>query len=149
MNRSKLLILFFILTISQNCFCQLGPTLNLSSGQGDNYKGSLLLFSALNVTITTLNIVNINNSGKLKSSAGFGIVTGLSQITYGLIYKPKTNNKEFVILNIGLGTATIVTSCLRLFKNKSNKSNATSWNLFYVPIETNKFGVGISLTRKI
>ena len=149
MTKQKIFILLFILAVSQKCFCQIGPSLNTSSsgGQG-NSDGMTLLFSAINATMTTMNLVNISTHGKLKSSAGFGIITGFSQVAYGLIYAPKVGRDEFVALNVGVGTVTIVTSCLRLIK-KEKKNSSTSWNFICVPINNNKFGAGISLTRKI
>jgi hypothetical protein len=149
MKNIKLLILFCILIISKNCACQSGTSQNLSSAKNDNYTSASLLFSAVNVTISTMNILNIKKEGMVRSSAGYGVLTGISQIIYGLIYKPKLNSNEYVKLNIVLGCVTLSTSCFRLYKNASKKNKATSWNLYYVPFQTNKFGVGISLTRKI
>ena len=137
------------MTISQNCLCQI-PNLSLSGGNKNNSNGGSLVFAAINITMTSMNIMDISSHGKLRSTAGFGIVTGVSQITYGLIYQPETNRNEFMAINVGIGTATLLVSSWRLFKNKeSKKNNATSWNLFFVPVKTDKFGVGISLTRKI
>lgn len=155
MPKQKLLLLFFILTLSGKCICQIGPTMSggfgfgSGSSHGNGYNEISLLFTALNGTMSTMNIVNAEKAGKIKSSAGFGIVTGASQIAYGLIYKPETGRSEFIALNVGIGTVTILTSCYRLYKNSSKKNNATSLNLFCVPVKNNKMGVGVSLTRKI
>ena len=96
--------------------------------------------------------MNYNKPGQSKSNAGFGIVTGLCQVTYGLIYKddcPKTDRNTFLTLNVGLGTLAILTSTLRLLKKEHKNTNLTSWNLFYKPIKTNNFEIGIMMTRKI
>jgi hypothetical protein len=148
----KFFLLYFILIISMNSFCQLGPTIGGDLSSGNNYKGTSLFFSAINATMTTLNIVNFNKEGKSKENAGFGILTGICQISYGLIYKndcPASDRNVYLPLNVGLGLITVLTSVGRLFTKEAKKDKLTSLNLLYIPNNNKSIGIGFSLTRKL
>ena len=147
MKNIKILILFYVLAISQRAMSQMGPSFSFSSGSSSGYTGISIFFSAVNVPITTMNIIQFNK--KDKSNAGFGIVTGLAQIAAGLIYKPDSGNNVFFPINLGLGSAALITSSLRLFQKNPKKNTMTTWNLYYVPMTTDKYGIGISLIRRI
>jgi len=145
-------LLFIYLTIITNIsYCQLSPI--ISGGSIDNYKTSTFFFSGINTTLSTINIINYNQEGKSKYDAGFSIITGFAQISYGLIFynnkNSSINNNTLLLINIGIGTTTIFISCLRFFHKNYKNEKVTSLNLYCVPIGKRNLGIGIHFSKNI
>jgi len=86
----------------------------------DDYKVTTVLFSAVNASCVAFNVIGFNQSGRSKSNAGFGLVLGFLQLSYGLLHThkddPFRNAHVLTPVNISLGLVTIGTSAVRLFK---------------------------------
>ncbi len=58
------------------------------------------------------------------------------------------SQKNLSMINIGVGTTTIILSAWNLITNTKPKEKRTSWNLYSFPTENNRTGLAFSLTRK-
>ncbi|MEO6301668.1 MAG: hypothetical protein ABIP51_00720 [Bacteroidia bacterium] len=107
--------------------------------------GGTLFLSSLNLTVNTFNTVNFNNKKK-KSNAGFGIITGLVQFSYGVMNS--NTEPDLSAVDISLGAATIVYSSIRLFKkerkNHEEKLSLTPY-FFKSPLIGKLNGISLKL----
>lgn len=101
-------------------------------GGGDNYKVSSIVFTSVNATLTTLNVINYNHEKRSQENGGFAMVTGLAQIIYCGIYSKNISDAGYTILNYSVGTITSVIGGLRLFKKKKQQS-AVAYYLYSYP----------------
>jgi hypothetical protein len=101
-----------------------GQSIDLFQG-GGNYGGnglywlSTILFSAINTSNNTFNIIKLRNPDrpdKYKSNAIFSIISGSLQTALGVANVTSKEKNAFIptSINIGLGVTTIVTSAMRL-----------------------------------
>ena len=129
----------------------LGPGAgNITDANGDLYWVGTIVFSAINATNTTFNILKLNKPDKYKSNAIFSILSGALQTTVGLV---GTTDKKLYIpaaVNISVGLTTIVTSIIRLAKKSPPKENKVTFNLFYLPsVDHCTATVGFSVIGRI
>ena len=102
---------------------------------GNAYAEGTIVFSAIDATFTTFNIIRLVNTDHRKSNAAFGLLFGSAQTAYGLINinAVENNSGTLTALNIGLGLTTVVTSGLRLLKKEPLKENSVTFNFLYLP----------------
>lgn len=124
------------------------------------YGVSSALIGGLNISLTTMNGIQIRSGYTDKFVGKFGMVSGGVQVAMGLISIPKQDNNGFTrieaneskkvlsLINIGIGTSTFVLSYLNLRANDKRNKKLNSWNIYSVPIDNNKNGVALSFTRK-
>jgi len=58
------------------------------------------------------------------------------------------SEKTLSMVNIGLGTTTIILSAWNLITNRKPKDKLTTWNIYSFPTQNNNTGLAFSLTRK-
>ena len=121
------------------------------------------ILSGMNVSMSTINTLQIINGRENNTAPIIGMVSGAGQIVLGAInypYQNETyvNNPNFTenptlrnlsMINIGLGASTLVLSTWNLFSNKNPKDKSTSWNLYSFPTHTNNMGLGFSFTKQL
>ena len=118
------------------------------------------VLSGVNLSLTTLNAVQIGKEGNSKTLPILGLISGTGQLAFGIIKHPKevrtvngaTSNegqKVVSLINIGLGSSTVILSSYNLLSNReSSKKKATSWNVFSYPMTDKKIGFGFALTKR-
>ena len=153
MKTKQLYILIFLI-VTLNCSGQQGNSLTYELGlsNSDGYNSSTIVFSAINVTFTTFNVIRIVKPDKHKSNAVFGILFGSVQTMYGVFNSNSTdkNANIFTSVNIGLGLTTIATSIIRLATKNPPKESKVTFNFFYLPpIDHHTATAGISLVGRI
>lgn len=125
------------------------------------YGISSSLVSGMNLSLNTLNGIQIARGTSSKTVAIMGIVSGAGQVTLGILNYPKEQNyyggythvnegeRNLSLLNIGLGTSTVILSSWNLIANRNHKEKSLRWNLFSFQTHDNQMGLGINLTKKL
>ncbi|MDX5347228.1 MAG: hypothetical protein LPK19_08260 [Hymenobacteraceae bacterium] len=124
------------------------------------YGVTSAVLGGVNVSFSAVNAVQAVKGTDNKIVPIAGLVTGAGSVLlgalnfeneqYGFMY-PQTNEskKALSMLNIGLGTTTIVLSAWNLIEAKPKKSNSMSWNMDSYPAGQNQMGVGVSISKKL
>lgn len=125
------------------------------------YGISSSVISGLNLSLNTLNAIQIGKGATNKTVPIIGLITGAGQIALGSAMFPKeqttlfggtnyTNEsqKTLSMVNIGLGASTMILSAWNLITNRKPKDKLTTWNIYSFSTENNNNGLAFSLTRK-
>jgi hypothetical protein len=109
---------------------------------GNEYAGGTIVFSAIDATFTTFNIIRLIKTGNHRSNATFGFLFGTAQTVYGLlnVKSGEKNANVLTTINVGLGLTTIISSGLRFLKRRVPKENKVTFNFFCVPQVDNYSG---------
>lgn len=155
----KKMLVLLLAVISIYCPAQTVQEVPVKTSYG---IGSSFLIG-FNWGVTLVNITNIAQDPKLLAYTG--IVTGAADVILGLanIKKDKIviinrtitwgstyhaqNNLSYI--NIGIGTATLVTSLVNLALNTRPKNKKTALNVYANPGINNMLNAGLVLTRRI
>lgn len=125
-----------------------------------SYGVSTSVLSGVNLSLNALNGIQIIKGANGKAIPVVGLLTGIGQIVLGASNFPEetinwdgmntTNEKQRTIsmINIGLGTTSVILSAWNLITNRQQKNKRTSWNIYSFPTQDNNTGVAFSLTRK-
>lgn len=128
----------------------------ISSGYGI----SSAILGAANLSLSTINGIQISKGSTNKAIPVIGLFTGAGQIVLGTVEFPKkqtspmgntyTNEskKTLSFVNIGLGTTTVLLSTWNLFANRKPKNKLASWDIYSFPTQNNSNGLAVSWTRK-
>lgn len=112
----------------------------------------------LNISMSAIQLMKGNNN---KSIPVIGLVSGASQVIVGIAAFPKSTNnfmtgnttneskKTLSMMNIGLGTTTMILSAWNLINKNKIKNRSTAVNLCTIPAEKSKLNVGLSVTKRI
>ena len=110
--------------------------------------------------MNTINIIQISKGAKNKTVPIIGLITGAGQITHGALNYPKdqitwsgininTSQRNLSLINIGLGTSTLLLSSWNLIINRKPKEKSFSWNVYSFPTQGNTAGIGFNLTKQL
>lgn len=124
------------------------------------YGISSSLICGLNLSLNTINGIQIARNGNNKAVPFLGLMTGIGQITLGAWNYPKEqmsmngilvnqSQRNLSLINIGLGTSTMILSSWNLIVNKRPKEKSLSWNIYSFPIQGSNMGLGFSLTKRL
>lgn len=124
------------------------------------YGVSSSLIGGLNLSMNTINGIQISKGAKNKTVPILGLITGAGQITLGALNYPKeqitwggtyvnSSQRNLSLINIGLGTSTLILSSWNLITNRKPKEKLFSWNVYSFPTQSSNFGLGFSLTKRI
>ncbi len=122
-----------------------------------SYAISTALFTGANVSMMSLNAIQVLRNSKDKLVPIVGLVTGAGQLAYGFIKFPQVQysfygsqinetERDVSLLNIGLGTATVVMSTFNLILKP--KETKTSCNVFSFPATEAQSGFGLAMVRR-
>ncbi|WP_348073711.1 hypothetical protein [Dyadobacter sp.] len=113
------------------------------------------------VCFNTVNIIDISKSNNNNTAPVLGLLSGATQITIGAIgfnseknaiydndYSP-SGQRTLSMVNIGLGTTTMLLSTWNLARQHKIRKQRTSWNIFSFPDGKNQAGFGLSFSKKI
>jgi len=123
------------------------------------YGISSSVFGVFNLSLNTLNGIQIAKGIHSRAVPVIGLITGAGQITLGAAMFPNEQNgwdgnytnesqKTLSMVNIGLGSTTIILSAWNLISNRKPKDKQTTWNIYRFPMQSNKTGLAFSLTRR-
>lgn len=141
----RLSIVLFILFISSETSSGQNMIPIHPSSDNPGYKAISIVFTGLNATLTTFNIIHFNKGGKSKYNAGFAILTGLTQVVVGGFMKGE-GNTGLEIMNYSVGTATAIIGGIRLFKKEKKHLDITMYP-YTVPVK-NGIIIGMTLALK-
>lgn len=124
------------------------------------YGVSSSVLSGINLSLNAMNGIQILKGSTGKAVPIAGLVAGAGQITLGALNYPKENTllygtqnnvaeRNLSLLNIGLGTSTLILSSWNLLTNRTPKEKSLSWNVYSYPTENSHVGVGFSLTKRL
>lgn len=125
-----------------------------------SYAVPSALLSGTNLSLATLNAIQLNNPGDSKLIPKLGILLGAGQLTLGMVNyykeeKKSPNNylinegrKNLSLLNMGLGTTSLLLSTYNLIKNRTKKrDHIIGWDVYGYPTADNQVEVGFRLTK--
>jgi hypothetical protein len=124
------------------------------------YSISSSLICGLNLSLNTINGIQISKGANSKIIPILGLITGAGQITLGTLNYPKEQitwggtyvnpgQRNLTLINIGLGTATMILSSWNLITNIKPKEKSLSWNIYSFPTQNSNMGLGLSLTKRL
>ena len=125
-----------------------------------SYGISSSVLGGVNLSLNALNAMQMMRGTNSKTIPTIGLVTGAGQIILGVASFPKTgyglngavtneSKKTLSMVNIGLGTTTMILSAWNLMNIKKLKDKMTSVNLYSLPAEGSKMNIGLCLTRRL
>ncbi len=123
------------------------------------YGISSSIIGGINLSLNTINGIQIGNGTTNKTVPIVGLITGAGQIALGSAMFPEeiidwgttyTNEsqKTLSMVNIGLGTTTMILSAWNLLSNRQPKYKSTTWNIYSFPTQDNNTGMAFSLAHK-
>ena len=123
------------------------------------YGISSAVLGGLSVSLNVINGIQIANHTKGKAVPIVGLVTGASQIIMGVKMFPKKENywggtysnesqKAVSMVNIGLGSTTMILSAWNLITNRKPKEKLAYLNIYSFPTPNNKTGLALNLTKR-
>ncbi len=124
------------------------------------YSISSSLICGLNLSLNTINGIQISKGANSKIIPILGLITGAGQITLGTLNYPKEQitwggtyvnpgQRNLTLINIGLGTTTMILSSWNLITNIKPKEKSLSWNIYSFPTQNSNMGLGLSLTKRL
>jgi hypothetical protein len=124
------------------------------------YGISSSVLGGLNLSLNTLNGIQLSKGANNKTIAIVGLITGAGQTILGASMFPKTTNgfygnttnesrKTLSLVNIGLGTTTIILSTWNLITNRKPNDKKMTWNLNTFETQDNNIGMAFTLRRKL
>jgi hypothetical protein len=129
--------------------------------QPDNYISpaygiSSSILGGINLSLNTVNGIQIGKGTTNKTVPIIGLISGAGQIAFGSAMFPKNrifyytneSQKTLSMVNIGLGTTTMILSAWNLITNCKPKDKLTTWNIYSFPTQDNNTGMAFSLTRR-
>jgi hypothetical protein len=124
-----------------------------------SYAISSSLVGGVNLSLNTINAVQMAKGTGNKAIPMIGLVAGAGQIILGAanfsnnttLNGEATNEskKTLSMVNIGMGTTTMILSAWNLVNQKRSKDKLTTWAVYSNPLKNRKINMGIHLARKL
>ncbi len=123
---------------------------------GNAVSSSVL--GGLNLSITTINAIQIGRGANNKATPIIGLVTGVGQVVLGAFTFPTMEDRftasgniaetKLSMFNIGLGTSTIALSTWNLIANRKRKEKSVSYNIYGFPTQDGDMAFGFSFSKR-
>lgn len=131
-----------------------------NEGVTNSYSNSTIFTSAFNLSVTTLNAIQLSKRTESKYLPIVGLASGAGQLILGITNYPNSRQVSGVqyvnsdrlnhsLLNIGLGATTLVLSGLNLAQQKPVKEKSFKWALQPMPISKNEIALGVGMSLKL
>ncbi len=129
---------------------------HISAGYGISSSA----LGGINLSLNAINAIQIAKGKGGKAISKIGLITGAGQVVLGITnfsknapptWNGNTRNESqriLSMLNISIGTSTMILSAWNLIAKKKIKDKITTWNIYSYP-DRNKMIVGLNLTRKL
>ena len=116
------------------------------------------VFSGANVALSVMNISQINRQSKGLFTPILGMVLGAGQITLGALNFPEIQygwsgsyineaQRNYALVNVALGTSSVIFSTWSLITRKPAKTRNVSWNVGAFPTNRNQLNVVFSFRK--
>ena len=137
------------------------PNYKLDNYISKEYGITSALMSGTNLSLNVINGIQIAQGNKSPLISMLGLLSGSIQIVYGVNNYPNESGvngnytynlsqRDLSLMNIGLGTTTLILSTWNFITNKKFEENqSTSWNLYSFPTRENTTGVGLSFSKRL
>ena len=118
------------------------------------YGISSSILGGFSLALNTINGIQIANGNNNKTVPVLGGLTGATQIILGATMFHKGNRyanesqKTLSMVNIGLGTTTLILSLWNSISNEKPKPKLTTWNIYTFPESNKHTGMALCMTRK-
>ncbi len=127
-----------------------------SNSLDPRYGVNTAIWCGVNLSLCVVNAIQLGKGNEGNTNGVIGLVSGMGQILYGAIkFEANTfggtiNETTNIIsmINIGLGTTTMILSGVNLATNHKPKSKLTTWNIYSFPTQNQSTGLGFSVSRK-
>lgn len=125
-----------------------------------SYGISSSAFCGINFSLNVLNALQMLKGTTGKMVPAIGLITGAGQVVLGVAAFPKDGNsfngrpaneskKTLSMVNIGIGTTTMLLSAWNLIQKKKKTERSSTINLYSLPAGGSKMNVGLSFTKTI
>ncbi len=116
-------------------------------GANVNYQTGTIILTSVNAVLTALNASGITPKWQTQYVHYSALATGAIQVAYGL-YKSGANLSTLNLVNIGAGSATIITNAILLYTSFFNGGKKkTSWNIIVSPVQGNGAEYGVRVVK--
>ena len=116
------------------------------------------VFSGANVALSVMNVSQINRQNQGLFTPILGMVLGAGQITLGALNFPEIQygwsgsyineaQRNYALMNVALGTSSVIFSTWSLITRKPAKTRNVSWNLGAFPTNRNQLNVAFSFRK--
>lgn len=118
------------------------------------------IWTGFNASLITMNGIQIAKGYKNPAFPIMGLASGFGQIVFGAATWPtdyydawsgytysNDSQKSVCMLNIGVGTSTMILSTINLIINRKKKNQLTQWNVYSFPTYNNQVGIGFNFSR--
>jgi hypothetical protein len=116
------------------------------------------VFSGANVALSVMNVSQINRQNQGLFTPILGMVLGAGQITLGALNFPEIQygwsgsyinetQRNYALMNVALGTSTMIFSTWSLITRKPDKTRNVSWNVGAFPTNRNQLNVAFSFRK--
>lgn len=124
------------------------------------YGISSAIFTGVNVSVGTVNALQIGRGTDSKVMPLIGLATGVAQATMGILEYPDdetdwrgeqyTNvaQRDLSLLNIGLGTANVLLSSWNLITNRPARERRFSWGVQRMALPDNRAALGFNVAKR-
>jgi len=135
------------------------PPLNKNITPAEGISSSI--FSGANASINAINLLQTLKGTNSKTVGILGILTGAGQTFLGVTMFPANkidyygntatneSKKTLAMVNIGLGTTTMLLSAWNLISNKKPKNPKVTWNLNSFQTPNNTLGMAVAFRRRL
>jgi hypothetical protein len=117
-------------------------------------------FSGANVALSAINALQINQTQKSVLAPILGMALGAGQITLGALNYPEVQylwsgsyineaQRNYALMNVALGTSTLVFSTWNLVTRKRPKPASLTWNVGAFPSGKNQFNLAFSFRKTL
>lgn len=117
-------------------------------------------FSGANVALSAINALQINQTQKSVVAPILGMALGAGQITLGALNYPEVQylwsgsyineaQRNYALMNVALGTSTLVFSTWNLVTRKRPKPASLTWNVGAFPSGKNQFNLAFSFRKTL
>lgn len=123
------------------------------------YGVSTSVLGGLNVSLNTINGIQISRGADNKTVPILGLISGASQIALGAFNYPEDQmiwggtfvnpaQRNLSLINIGLGTSTLILSTWNLITNRKPREKSLTWNVYSFQINDSNTGLGLTITKR-
>jgi hypothetical protein len=116
------------------------------------------VFSGANVALSVMNVSQINRQNQCLFTPILGMVLGAGQITLGALNFPEIQygwsgsyineaQRNYALMNVALGTSSVIFSTWSLITRKPDKTRNVSWNVGAFPTNRNQLNVAFSFRK--
>ena len=113
------------------------------------------VLSGTNLALGTVNGHQVVKGADNMKYSITALVTGVGQLTIGSVFYPRKDysniekaNRNLSLVNIALGTSSLMLSTWNLISNRPKKNESVSWNIYSYPTTTSSVAFGFNFSKR-